>query len=131
MRRQIFYFSLFHVILLNASFLLHYTLLKESIGIAPLIYSYLLSGGLSLSILIFIYLFRAKFKDKLGFVFMGCSLAKFAILIVVFKRIVLGEMVEFEKATFLLVFIPYALSLVSTTFAMTKIIANMEKETLP
>ena len=92
-----------------------------------LIISYLLNGGFSLAILLLIYIFQNRFKDRLGFVFMAASLAKFAILLLLFRRVILGDVEDFSKATFLIVFIPYALSLVTTTYAMTKIIENADK----
>ena len=122
MKKPIVFFSAFHFLVLISALRVQLYVGGESLLQKHLLFSYLLNGGFSLGILLFIYLFQNRFKDKLGFVFMGASMAKFAILMVIFRFVLMGQQESFERNNFFIVFVPYALSLATTTFAMTKII---------
>ena len=84
-----------------------------------IITSYLINGVLAIAIFGFLYKYRQRFENQIGFLFLGGSLLKFVIFFIVFYPSFRadGEMSALEFASF---FIPYAICLVLETFSLVK-----------
>ena len=117
-----FVFILFGV--LGATFLAHYFTLSN-LGLPPLadllVASYVVNYLLAAAIFIGLYAGRHKFKNALGFLFMGGSLIKFLVFFLVFYP-VYRENGVMERTEFAAFFIPYITALILETFFASKML---------
>lgn len=109
-------------LLLAVAFCLHLVILK---GLqAPLfdnqiIASYIVNLGLIVTIFGFLFVFRDRLKNQLGFLFIGGSVLKFAVFFMFFYPGYKadGAISKFEFAAF---FVPYAIGLILETISLSK-----------
>ncbi|AXT61801.1 hypothetical protein D1816_16040 [Aquimarina sp. AD10] len=84
--------------------------------------SYLFNGAFTVVLFLIIIVFRKKFKDQIGFIFMAGSLIKLGIFAAITK---MGG-VEIDKTIFLDFFIPYVISVVLEVYYISKILKNTQ-----
>lgn len=79
--------------------------------------SYLSNIAMAVGIYLFLYFFRKKFRNEIGFLFMGGSFLKFAVFFLFFYPVynIDGEITRLEFATF---FIPYVACLIMETIGV-------------
>ncbi|PWK25444.1 hypothetical protein [Maribacter polysiphoniae] len=105
------------ILSLGLAFLVHVTFLGNK-GFPKydnlIVLSYVVNCILAASIFIFIYIFRSKLKNQIGFLFMGGSFIKFLFFFLLFYPTYKadGEMSRLEFAAF---FVPYGISLIIET----------------
>lgn len=83
--------------------------------------SYVLNAIMALIVFFAIYFFRNKYRDLLGFFFLGGSLVKFA-LFFIFLYPIFNEDGVLERLEFLVFFVPYGFALVLETFFLVKLL---------
>jgi len=83
--------------------------------------SYLLNAIMALIVFFVIYIFRNKYRDLLGFFFLGGSLLKFA-LFFIFLYPAFNQDGALERLEFLAFFVPYGFALVLETFFLVKLL---------
>ena len=90
-----------------------------------IVWSYVINLSLVIIIFGFLYYFRKKYKEQLGFLFLFGSLLKFAIFFIFFYPIYKadGSISRAEFATF---FIPYAVGLIFETLSLGKWLNNLD-----
>ena len=90
-----------------------------------IITSYVVNGLLAIAIFGFLWKFRERFKNQIGFLFLAGSLLKFVLFFIVFYPSFKadGNMSALEFASF---FIPYAICLISETSSLVKWLNKME-----
>lgn len=121
-------FSLKLIIVLAATFAIHLFIL--SLKSFPLyenkiVLAYVVNAILAISIFGFLFKMKEKYKDQLGFLFLGGSFLKFIVFFIVFYPFYKadGDVSKLEFAAF---FVPYILSLVLETFSLAKWLNKME-----
>ncbi|MBO0342120.1 MAG: hypothetical protein VX798_02520 [Bacteroidota bacterium] len=83
--------------------------------------SYVLNAIMALSVFFAIYLFRNKYRDLLGFFFLGGSLLKF-LLFFIFLYPGFNQDGSLERLEFLVFFVPYGFGLALETFFLVKLL---------
>ena len=83
--------------------------------------SYVLNAVMALIVFFVIYLFRDKYRDLLGFFFLGGSLLKFT-LFFIFLYPAFNQDGSLERLEFLVFFVPYGFALVLETFFLVKLL---------
>ncbi|RDY59856.1 hypothetical protein [Flagellimonas nanhaiensis] len=88
--------------------------------------SYVVNGILAVIIYGLLYRFREKFKNQIGFLFMGGSFIKFIFFFLLFYPTYKsdGEMSSPEFAAF---FVPYAIALFLETYFTSKMLKSLEE----
>lgn len=106
-----------HILMLN--------LLERPLFGDMIIPSYVINGVLAIAIFAFLYKFRERFKDQIGFLFLAGSLLKFVVFFIVFYPSFKadGNMSSFEFASF---FVPYAICLILETSSLVKWLNKMD-----
>ena len=84
-------------------------------------FSYLFNFAFTYVLILNILLFQNVLKDKLGFVYLGISMLKFALFFFLIK----SKNIEFEKSDFLLFFIPFFLCLGIEIFYVSRILNSI------
>lgn len=121
-------FTITILISLGLAFFIH-TMILQSMGLPKydnlIVMSYLINGILAALIYIFLFSFKEKLKNQIGFLFIAGSFLKFIIFFIIFYPTYKedGEMGRLEFATF---FVPYAISLVIETIFMSKMLKKLE-----
>ncbi len=89
------------------------------------ILAYIVNIVLAILIFAFLYLFRNKYKNQLGFLYMAGSLLKFTVFFIIFypSYKLDGVMSKYEFAAF---FTPYIISLLIETFYLIKLLNSSE-----
>lgn len=83
--------------------------------------SYVLNVIMALIVFFAIYIFRNKYRDLLGFFFLGGSLLKFA-LFFIFLYPSYNQDGTLERLEFLVFFVPYGFALVLETYFLVKLL---------
>ena len=83
--------------------------------------SYVLNAIMALIVFFAIYIFRDKYRDLLGFFFLGGSLLKFT-LFFIFLYPGFNQDGSLERLEFLVFFVPYGFALVLETFFLVKLL---------
>ncbi|MHA7829937.1 MAG: DUF6168 family protein [Flagellimonas sp.] len=83
--------------------------------------SYVLNAIMALIVFFAIYVYRDKYRDLLGFFFLGGSLLKFA-LFFIFLYPAFNQDGSLERLEFLVFFVPYGFALVLETFFLVKLL---------
>ncbi|WP_323787404.1 DUF6168 family protein [Psychroserpens sp.] len=115
-------------ILLVVAFAIHlFVLSSKSLPLYEnkIVLAYVVNAVLAISIFGFLYKMKDKYKDQLGFLFLGGSFLKFIVFFIVFYPFYKadGDISKLEFAAF---FVPYILSLVLETFSLAKWLNKME-----
>ncbi len=111
---------------ISIGFLIHITLLYL-IGLPlfenSIISSYVVNTLLAVLIFTALYLMKEKFRNQIGFLFMGGSFLKFLVFFVFFYPIFRqdGVIINLEFASF---FVPYSISLLFETLGVIRILKN-------
>ena len=100
-----------HLLILN--------LLKLSLFADKIILAYLVNIGLAVLVFVVLYVFRKKFKNQLGFLFLGGSMMKFMLFFAMFNASYRFDG-EISKTEFFAFFVPYSLSLIIEIFSLSK-----------
>lgn len=122
-----YYPILFVSILVVGLFLLFYlqAWFLENDGYAlssfQIIKSYVLNAIMAIIVFFSIYFFRNKYRDLLGFFFLGGSLLKFT-LFFIFLYPAFNQDGFLERLEFLVFFVPYGFSLVLETYFLVKLL---------
>lgn len=120
-----FYLSILGLCLL--AFGLHVLVLKL-LHLPPfdhmIIWTYFLNVLMAAAIFSFLYFFRIKWRDQIGFLFLAGSMLKFLVFFLVFYPIYSndGRMETLEFSSF---FVPYLLCLLLETFFTAKMLNNL------
>lgn len=105
------------------------TILLDSFGHSRygnhIITSYWLNGALAVFIYSILFLFRARLKNYIGFLFIGGSFLKFILFFILFYPVYRadGEMDKLEFAAF---FVPYLISLLIETIFTAKMLKKLD-----
>ncbi|MDF0706837.1 hypothetical protein [Flagellimonas okinawensis] len=83
--------------------------------------SYVLNAIMGLIVFFAIYMFRNKYRDLLGFFFLGGSLLKFT-LFFIFLYPAFNQDGTLERLEFLVFFVPYGFALFLETFFLVKLL---------
>ncbi len=86
--------------------------------------SYVLNAIMAMIVFFAIYTFRNKYRDLLGFFFLGGSLLKFT-LFFIFLYPAFKQDGVLERLEFLVFFVPYGFALVLETFFLVKLLNNV------
>ncbi len=116
------------VIVVMIAFIIHSVInnsLTNSIEINQIILSYSVNIMMALAVIICLFLLQRKFKDQLGFIFMGASMLKFIIFFIVFYPIynLDKDLSRLEFSTF---FIPYVICLISESVILSKLFNSLD-----
>ncbi len=84
-------------------------------------FSYLFNFAFTYFLMLNIIIFQKLLKDKLGFVYLGVSMLKFALFFFLIK----SKNIEFDKSDFLLFFIPFFLCLGIEIFYVSRILNSI------
>lgn len=84
-------------------------------------FSYLFNFAFTYFLMLNIIIFQKILKDKLGFVYLGVSMLKFALFFFLIKN----KNIEFDKSDFLLFFIPFFLCLGIEIFYVSRILNSI------
>jgi hypothetical protein len=90
-----------------------------------IILAYLVNTGLAVLVFLTLYVFRKKFKNQLGFLFLGGSMIKFALFFLMFHASYKLDG-EISKTEFFAFFIPYVLTLAIEVFSLSKWLNKIE-----
>ena len=128
MKHTFILFSVKLIILLIAAFAIHIFILNSNslpIFENKIVLAYAVNAVLAISIFGFLFKMKNKYKDQLGFLFLGGSFLKFIVFFIVFYPFYKadGDISKLEFAAF---FVPYLLSLVLETFSLAKWLNKME-----
>ncbi|WP_375325946.1 hypothetical protein [Flagellimonas sp. GZD32] len=119
-----YYFTFILILGLLALFFGHSYILENGnydVVSLHLIKSYVLNAIMASIVFFAIYIFRNKYRDLLGFFFLGGSLVKFA-LFFIFLYPTYHQDGILERTEFLAFFIPYGFSLVLETYFLVKLL---------
>lgn len=83
--------------------------------------SYVLNAIMALMVFFVIYIFRNRYRDLLGFFFLGGSLLKFALFFIFLYPSFIADG-NLERLEFLVFFVPYAFALVLETYFLVKLL---------
>ncbi|WP_298505464.1 hypothetical protein [uncultured Maribacter sp.] len=89
-----------------------------------IISAYVINAILALVIFVVLYVFRNKWKNYLGFLFLGGSMLKFLIFFIVFNPVYKNDGAV-ETVEFAAFFIPYFLSLSFETLFTARMLNNL------
>lgn len=84
-----------------------------------IILAYAVNVILAIIIFQFLYIFREKFKNRIGFLFVFGSMLKFALFFILFNGSYRADGI-IERPEFFAFFTPYALTLVIEVFSLSK-----------
>lgn len=87
--------------------------------------AYLINGFLVILLFLFLDFFKNKYKDQIGFIFMTSGLLKF-ILFFIFLYPTYKQDDILSAAEMITFFIPYSISLIYESLAVTKILNNLK-----
>lgn len=110
-------------------FLLHLIILylnKLPLFQDKIIFSYIINTVLAIAIFIFLYTFRNKYKDQLGFLYMAGSLLKFAVFFIFFYPTYKLD-TKISGLEFAAFFTPYILCLFLETLSLIKLLNSPEQ----
>lgn len=117
-----FYFSLGLLCLLVFGIhILVLYLLKLPLFGYMVVQAYLLNVFLAVVIFTVLYLFRVKWKDQIGFLFLGGSMLKFVFFFIFFYPDYMGDE-QMETMEFISFFIPYLVCLLLETLFTAKML---------
>jgi hypothetical protein len=126
------YFALL-ALLLGVSFLLH-SLIRQHSGLLwygdMLPISYLVNFALAFAIVGLLFNFRKKFRQQIGFLFIGGSLLKFAVFFAAFYPVFRADG-SISRGEFSSFFVPYLLALILETLFTAKLLRDLEREESP
>ena len=111
------------IIFILYSFFLNYQNL--SIYSNKTILAYIVNIVLATVIFLFLYFFRKKYRDQLGFLYMAGSLLKFTVFFILFYPSYKSDGI-ITKYEFTAFFIPYTISLLVETFYLIKLLNSTE-----
>lgn len=128
MPRAIIIFGVQLALFLAVAFGLQITFLKhfeKPLLDNQIVLAYLINFLLAFSIIAFLFSFKKKFKDQIGFLFMAGSFLKFALFFIFFypNYKIDGEITSLEFAAF---FVPYAISLILETVFIAKLLKDID-----
>lgn len=83
--------------------------------------AYLLNSLLAITIIVIIYWLRKKYYSQIGFLFLGGSMLKFLCFFLWFSPVFNADG-ELSRAEFIGFFIPYLLSLIFETLAVSRLL---------
>lgn len=86
-----------------------------------MVQAYLLNVFLAVVIFTVLYLFRVKWKDQIGFLFLGGSMLKFVFFFIFFYPVYKGDG-QMETMEFISFFIPYLVCLLLETLFTAKML---------
>lgn len=121
-------FSIKLIIVLSIAFAVHLFILSAK-GLPlyenKIVLAYVVNAILAISIFGFLFKMKDKYKEQLGFLFLGGSALKFIVFFIVFYPFYKadGEISKLEFAAF---FVPYLLSLLLETISLAKWLNKME-----
>lgn len=84
-----------------------------------IILAYVVNTGLAIVVFMMLYVFRNKFKNQLGFLFLGGSMLKFILFFLLFYTSYKLDG-EISRTEFFAFFMPYALTLIIEIFSLSK-----------
>ncbi|GLU43185.1 hypothetical protein [Allomuricauda sp. NBRC 101325] len=119
-----YYFTFILILGLVALFFGHSHILDHGefdVTSLQLVKSYVLNAIMAAIVFFTIYIFRDKYRDLMGFFFLGGSLVKFT-LFFIFLYPSYHQDGVLERTEFLAFFIPYGFSLVLETFFLVKLL---------
>ncbi|WP_431133144.1 DUF6168 family protein [Psychroserpens mesophilus] len=87
--------------------------------------AYIVNGVLAILIFGFLFKMKDKYKEQLGFLFLGGSVLKFVVFFIVFYPFYKADGV-ISKLEFAAFFVPYMLSLILETMSLAKWLNKME-----
>lgn len=90
-----------------------------------IILAYLVNTGLAILVFLMLYVFRKKFKNQLGFLFLGGSMLRFMLFFLMFYDSYKLDG-EISKTEFFAFFIPYVLTLTIEVFSLSKWLNKIE-----
>ncbi len=128
MKNSFTLFSIKLIILLSVAFAIHlFALSSKSLPLYDnkIVLAYAVNAVLAISIFGFLFKMKDKYKEQLGFLFLGGSTLKFIVFFIVFYPFYKadGDISNLEFAAF---FVPYLLSLFLETFSLAKWLNKME-----
>lgn len=88
--------------------------------------SYIVNALLAASILMLLYTFRQKVKDQIGFLFMGGSLAKYIVFLLLFYPSYKRDR-EIQTLEFAAFFVPYGIALFLETYFVIQLLKTLEE----
>lgn len=94
---------------------------RHNLYTIQLIKSYVLNAIMALIVFFVIYIFRNKYRDLLGFFFLGGSLLKFALFFIFLYPSFIADG-TLERLEFLIFFVPYGFALVLETYFLVKLL---------
>jgi hypothetical protein len=86
--------------------------------------AYSVNTILTIAIVFFLYRLREKYRNQIGFLFLGSSFIKFAVFFIVFYRAYKANG-SIETLEFLAFFTPYSICLIFETFFLSKWLNEM------
>ena len=121
-------FSVKLILLLSLAFAIHiFALSSKSLPLYDnkIVLAYIVNGLLAILIFGFLFKMKEKYKEQLGFLFLGGSVLKFVVFFMVFYPVYKadGSITKLEFAAF---FVPYILSLILETLSLAKWLNKME-----
>ncbi|MBR9847364.1 MAG: hypothetical protein GYB35_15230 [Algicola sp.] len=121
-------FSVKLVVVLTIALVLHLLALNaKSLPVYEnkILLAYIVNGVLAIVIFGFLFKMKDKYKEQLGFLFLGGSVLKFIVFFIVFYPFYKadGTISKLEFAAF---FVPYILSLILETMSLAKWLNKME-----
>ena len=121
-------FSIKLIIILSFAFAIHlFALSSKSLPLYDnkIVLAYIINAILAIVIFGFLFKMKDKYKEQLGFLFLGGSVLKFAVFFIVFYPVYKadGTISKLEFAAF---FVPYILSLILETLSLAKWLNKME-----
>ncbi|MFK7783289.1 DUF6168 family protein [Psychroserpens sp.] len=90
-----------------------------------IVLAYIVNAVLAISIFGVLFKMKDKYKEQLGFMFLGGSALKFVVFFIVFYPIYKADGI-ISKLEFAAFFIPYLLSLILETLSLAKWLNKME-----
>lgn len=121
-------FTLIFSFILGVAYVIQVKFLQSTISDEDAIlikFSYLFNFAFTYFLMLNIILFQKKLKDKLGFVYLGVSMLKFAIFFFLLKI----QNIEVNKSDFLLFIIPFVLCLGIEIFYVVRILNSFNYNT--
>lgn len=121
-------FSIKLIVILSFAFAIHlFALSSKSLPLYDnkIVLAYIINAILAIVIFGFLFKMKDKYKEQLGFLFLGGSVLKFAVFFIVFYPVYKadGTISKLEFAAF---FVPYILSLILETLSLAKWLNKME-----
>ncbi len=121
-------FSIKLIVILSFAFAIHlFALSSKSLPFYDnkIVLAYIINAILAIAIFGFLFKMKDKYKEQLGFLFLGGSVLKFAVFFIVFYPVYKadGTISKLEFAAF---FVPYILSLILETLSLAKWLNKME-----